>query len=62
MFRDDEICKKKCEIYQKIKVEQNILARLIGERIVEQPWTVVSVDIIESFLPDKKICINIYVH
>ena len=44
---------RQCDPCQRSKVEQDRPARLMGQRIVEQPWTVVASDVMGSFPRSK---------
>lgn len=42
-----------CQTCQSCKVDQSVPAGLMGQRIVEQPWTVIATDIMGPFPPSR---------
>ena len=52
-FRDVASYVRKCEICQTCKVDQKVAPGFMGQRIVEQPWIVVTADIMRPFPRSK---------
>lgn len=44
---------KRCDVCQKCKVDQRLPPGLIGHRIVEEPWSTVSADVMGPFPPSR---------
>lgn len=53
MFKDVAEYARRCDIYQRTKVEQAAPAGLMGRRTVENPWTIVASDIMGPFPRSK---------
>ena len=54
MYKDITDVIHKCQVCQRQKVEQKKPMGLLGDRIVETPWTVVATDIMEPFPKSKR--------
>ena len=55
MYRDISLWIRGCEICQQNKVEQKLPIGHRGQRIIDEPWSVIAADVIGLILRRKKV-------